>query len=35
MAVAARQRLVAMGAPSAKVRVTGYDAGGAPDAARC
>jgi pilus assembly protein CpaD len=32
MAVAARQRLVAMGAPSAKVRVVGYDAAGAPDA---
>lgn len=32
MAMAARQRLVAMGAPSTKVRVTGYDAGGAPDA---
>lgn len=32
MAVAARQRLVAMGAPPAKVRVTGYDAAGAPGA---
>jgi len=32
MAMAARQRLVAMGAPATKVRVTGYDAGGAPDA---
>jgi len=32
MAMAARQRLVAMGAPPAKVRVTGYDAGGAPGA---
>ncbi|WP_018061996.1 CpaD family pilus assembly lipoprotein [Caulobacter sp. UNC279MFTsu5.1] len=32
MAAAARQRLVAMGAPAAKVRVTGYDAGGAPGA---
>jgi pilus assembly protein CpaD len=32
MAVAARQRLVAMGAPPAKVRVVGYDASGAPDA---
>jgi pilus assembly protein CpaD len=32
MAVAARQRLVAMGAPAAKVRVMGYDAAGAPGA---
>lgn len=32
MAMAARQRLVAMGAPPAKVRVVGYDAAGAPDA---
>jgi pilus assembly protein CpaD len=32
MAVAARQRLVAMGAPASKVRVMGYDAAGAPAA---
>ncbi len=32
MAVAARQRLVAMGAPAASVRVMGYDAAGAPNA---
>lgn len=32
MATAARQRLVAMGAPPAKVRVVGYDAAGAPAA---
>jgi pilus assembly protein CpaD len=32
MAVAARQRLIAMGAPAAKVRVMGYDAAGAPGA---
>jgi pilus assembly protein CpaD len=32
MAVAARQRLVAMGAPPASVRVVGYDAAGAPGA---
>ena len=32
MAVAARARLVAMGAPAAKVRVMGYDAAGAPGA---
>jgi pilus assembly protein CpaD len=32
MAVAARQRLVAMGAPAASVRVMGYDAGGGPTA---
>lgn len=32
MAMAARQRLVAMGAPPAKVRVMGYDAAGAPNA---
>ena len=32
MAVAARQRLIAMGAPAAKVRVMGYDAAGAPNA---
>lgn len=32
MAVAARQRLIAMGAPSAKVQVISYDAGGAPGA---
>ncbi len=32
MAVAARQRLVAMGAPSASVRVMGYNAAGAPNA---
>jgi len=32
MAVAARQRLIAMGAPPAKVRVMGYDAAGAPGA---
>jgi pilus assembly protein CpaD len=32
MAVAARQRLIAMGAPAAKVRVMGYDAAGAPAA---
>jgi len=32
MAVAARQRLVAMGAPASKVRVMGYDAAGAPGA---
>lgn len=32
MAVAARQRLIAMGAPPAKVRVMGYDAAGAPAA---
>lgn len=32
MAFAARQRLVALGAPAASVRVVGYDAGGAPDA---
>jgi pilus assembly protein CpaD len=32
MAVAARQRLVAMGAPAASVRVMGYDAAGAPGA---
>lgn len=32
MAFAVRQRLVSMGAAPAKVRVTGYDAGGAPAA---
>jgi pilus assembly protein CpaD len=32
MADAARQRLLAMGAPAAKVRIVGYDAGGAPAA---
>ncbi|MFZ0269343.1 CpaD family pilus assembly protein [Caulobacter sp.] len=32
MAVAARQRLIAMGAPPAKVQVTSYDAGSAPGA---
>ncbi|WP_165190757.1 CpaD family pilus assembly protein [Caulobacter soli] len=32
MAVAVRQRLVAMGAPAASVRVMGYDAAGAPGA---
>src|SRR4051812_2420868 len=32
MAMTARQRLVAMGAPAASVRVVGYDAAGAPAA---
>lgn len=32
MAVAARQRLIAMGAPAGSVRVMGYDAAGAPGA---
>jgi pilus assembly protein CpaD len=32
MAFSARQRLVAMGAPAAAVRVVGYDAAAAPDA---
>ena len=32
MAMAARQRLVALGAPSASVRVMGYSAAGAPNA---
>ena len=32
MAVAARQRLIAMGAPAASVRVIGYNAAGAPGA---
>lgn len=32
MADAARLRLLAMGAPAAKVRIVGYDAAGAPDA---
>ena len=32
MAVAARQRLIAMGAPAAKVQVMAHDAGGAPGA---